>query len=174
MFGLLFVVAVGIFTLWYTQSPNEATRDLPQRLSAKLDKLWEIAQESLKSQRYLRAEKALLTILRIDERYYETENYEKAALAFEQALAMEETVASRHIAYAKVQEKLDHPKRMFEHLERAIELEPSVQSYNILADAYERNGEHEKSGALRTRINRAINSKNPPAARIKQPRRVAM
>ena len=68
MFGLLFVVAVGIFTLWYTQSPNEATRDLPQRLSAKLDKLWEIAQESLKSQRYLRAEKALLTILRIDER----------------------------------------------------------------------------------------------------------
>ena len=218
MFGLLFVVAVGIFTLWYTQSPNEATRDLPQRLSAKLDKLWEIAQESLKSQRYLRAEKALLTILRIDERnataynrlgilyakqqaysdaiecfeiaqslepsasslhnvgliYYETENYEKAALAFEQALAMEETVTSRHIAYAKVQEKLDHPKRMFEHLERAIELEPSVQSYNILADAYERNGEHEKADALRKRINRAINSKNPPAARIKQPRRVAM
>ena len=106
--------------------------------------------------------------------YYETENYEKAALAFEQALAMEETVASRHIAYAKVQEKLDHPKRMFEHLERAIELEPSVQSYNILADAYERNGEHEKADTLRKRINRAINSKNPPAARIKQPRRVAM
>ena len=218
MFGFLLVLGLGAAAVAYRQSPEDIASDLPAKLSSKLDKLWEIAQESLKAQKYLRAEKALLTILRIDERnataynrlgilyakqqaygdaiecfeiaqslepsasslhnvgliYYETENYEKAALAFEQALAMEETVASRHIAYAKVQEKLDHPKRMFEHLERAIELEPSVQSYNILADAYERNGEHEKAGALRTRINRAINSKNPPAARIKQPRRVAM
>lgn len=218
MFGLLFVVAVGVFTLWYTQSPSEATKNLPQKLSDKLDKLWEIAQDSLKTQRYLRAEKALLTILRIDERnataynrlgilyakqraysdaiecfeiaqslepsasslhnvgliYFETENYEKAALAFEQALTMEETVASRHIAYAKVQEKLDRPKRMIEHLERAVELEPSVQSFNILADAYSRVGENEKAENLRRRVERAINSQNPPARRIKQPRRVAM
>lgn len=218
MFGLLLVIIIGIATLWYTQSPDEITRDLPQKLSAKLDKLWEIAQDSLKTQRYLRAEKALLTILRIDERnataynrlgilyakqqayndaiecfeiaqslepsasslhnvgliYFETKNYEKAALAFEQALGMEEEVASRHIAYAKVQEKLDRPKRMIEHLERAVELEPSIQSYNILADAYERNGEQEKATTLRQRINRAMSSKNPPAKRIKQPRRVTM
>ena len=218
MFGLLFIVAIGGFTLWYTQSTNEITNDLPQKLSSKLDKLWEIAQDSLKTQRYLRAEKALLTILRIDERnataynrlgilyakqqaysdaiecfeiaqslepsasslhnvgliYYETESYEKAALAFEQALNIEEAVASRHIAYAKVQEKLNHPKRMLEHLERAIQLEPSIQSYRILADAYENNGEPEKADALRQKIKRAIASKNPPAKRVKQPRRVVM
>ncbi len=218
MFGLFLILAVGAATLWYTQSPDEITKDLPQKLSAKLDKLWDIAQDSLKSQRYLRAEKALLTILRIDERnataynrlgilyakqqafsdaiecfeiaqslepsasslhnvgliYFETKNYEKASLAFEQALSMEEGVASRHVAYAKVQEKLDRPKRMLEHLERAIELEPSIQSYNILADSYERNGEHEKAEMLRKKINRAMASKNPPNRNIKQPRRVVM
>ena len=107
MFGLLFVVAVGIFTLWYTQSPNEATRDLPQRLSAKLDKLWEIAQESLKSQRYLRAEKALLTILRIDERnataynrlgilYAKQQAYSDAIECFEIAQSLEPSASSLH------------------------------------------------------------------------------
>ena len=34
--------------------------------------------------------------------YYETENYQKAATAFEQALKLEDSLAARHIVYAKV------------------------------------------------------------------------
>ena len=175
MFGFLLVLGLGAAAVAYRQSPEDIAGDLPAKLSSKLDKLWEIAQESLKAQKYLRAEKALLTILRIDAKnanaynrlgilyakqhayddaiecfeiaqslepsasslhnvgliYYETESYEKAALAFEQALEMEEEVASRHIAYAKVQEKLGNAKLVLQHLERAVTLEPSIQSINI-------------------------------------------
>lgn len=216
MFGLLLLIVFGAFVILRPQTISEAVSDLPQRLSGKLDKLWDIAQESLRDRKYLRAEKALLTILRVDERnataynrlgilyakqqafrdaiecfeiaqslepsasslhnvgliYYETKRYEKAALAFEQALAMEDSLASRHIAYAKVQEKLGNPRKMVTSLERAVEIEPSIQSYRVLADAYARAGETEKAEALNERIQRALASKNPPARTVRQVRRV--
>jgi tetratricopeptide (TPR) repeat protein len=218
MFGLLLVMTFGAWVIWRPLSINETVGDLSQRLSLKLDQLWVIAQESLKDRKYLRAEKALLTILRVDERnstaynrlgilyakqqayndaiecfeiaqslepsasslhnvgliYYETAHYDKAALAFEQALALEDTLAARHIAYAKVQEKLGDTRRMLESLERAVQLEPSIQSYHILADAYGRAGETEKAANLRARIERAIASKNPPAKHVQQVRKVIM
>ena len=59
MFGLLLVAALGAWVIWRPQTINEVANDLPQRLSGKLDKLWDIAQESLRDRRYLRAEKAL-------------------------------------------------------------------------------------------------------------------
>mgnify|MGYP002389042277 CR=1 FL=1 len=104
--------------------------------------------------------------------YYETGHYDKAALAFEQALTMEDSHASRHIAYAKVQEKLGNTKQMIISLERAIEIEPSVQSYHILADAYERLGETEKSAELRAEINKRLRSNTPPARQVQQARKV--
>jgi len=155
MSGLLVILLVMVWAVWYQPSVGEA-QNLPVKLSEKLDKLWAIAQESLRENKYLRAEKALLTILRVDEKnataynrlgilyakqraykdaiecfeiaqslepsasslhnvgliYYETQDYVKAALAFEQALDMEASHAARHIAYAKVQEKLGNTKKM--------------------------------------------------------------
>lgn len=218
MFGLLLLAGFGVLVAMRPQTINEAVSDLPQRLSVKLDKLWDIAQESLRDRKYLRAEKALLTILRVDERnataynrlgilyakqqafkdaiecfeiaqslepsasslhnvgliYYETKLYEKAALAFEQALAMEDSLAARHVAYAKVQEKLGNPRKSIASLEHAIEIEPSIQSYRILADAYARVGETEKSEAIMERVQRALASKNPPARNVRQVRKVVM
>lgn len=218
MFGLLLVAILGIWAISRQQTINEVASDVPQKLSGKLDKLWDIAQESLRERKYLRAEKALLTILRVDEKnataynrlgilyakqqaysdaiecfeiaqslepsasslhnvgliYYETGHYDKAALAFEQALNMEEGHAARHIAYAKVQEKLGHNKRMIASLERTVELQPTIQSYHILADAYDRVGDSEKAAELRSRIEKAIASKNPPARNIQQVRKVVM
>ena len=218
MFGLLLAVAFGALAIWRQSTVNDTPGDISQRLSSKLNKLWDIAQESLRDRKYLRAEKALLTILRVDERnataynrlgilyakqqaytdaiecfeiaqslepsasslpnvgliYYETANYDKAALAFEQALSMEDDLAARHIAYAKVQEKLGHQKKMIESLERAVKIEPSIQSYHILADAYERTGQTDKAGELRARIEKAVASKNPPARSVHQVRKVQM
>lgn len=218
MFGLILVVALAAWTIWKQPALNELPADLPQKLSGKLDKLWDIAQESLRDRKYLRAEKALLTILRVDERnataynrlgilyakqqaygdaiecfeiaqslepsasslhnvgliYYETGHYDKAALAFEQALSMEDGLAARHIAYAKVQEKLGHNKRMIDSLEKAVKMEPSIQSYNILADAYARIGNDAKATELRDRVQKAVNSKNPPQKQVHQVRKVVM
>ncbi len=216
MLGLIVIAIVGLWALYQKQTVGEVASDLSSKLSDKLDQLWSIAQSSLQDRKYLRAEKALLTILRVDERnasaynrlgilyakqqqfkeaiecfeiaqslepsasslhnvgliYFETENYDKAALAFEQALAMDSDHAARHIAYAKVQEKLGHDKRMIEALERAIELDPIPQTLTILADAYERIGEQQLSLDLRERAAKMIVP--PSQARVKQPRRVVM
>lgn len=212
------VAVFGAWAILRPQTIDETAADLPQKISSKLDKLWDIAQESLKDRKYLRAEKALLTILRVDEKnataynrlgilyakqqaysdaiecfeiaqslepsasslhnvgliYFETAHYEKAALAFEQALSMEDTLASRHIAYAKVQEKLGRDSKMIESLQRAVEIDPSVQSYHILADAYSRVGNEDEAQSLRDRIAKEVNSKNPPAKSVQQVRKVIM
>ena len=217
MLGLLVIALIGFWIVWQRQSIDEAAREIPVKISEKLEGLWSIAQESLYERKYLRAEKALLTILRVDERnataynrlgilyakqqaykdaiecfeiaqslepsssslhnvgliYYETKNYEKAALAFEQALEMEESVATRHIAYAKVQEKLGHNKKMITALERAVEIEPVPQTLNILADAYERTGQSKLALDLREKSARMM-VPNSQAKRARQPRRVIM
>lgn len=216
MLGLVVIAILGAWVLYQKQTIGEVTSDLSSKLSDKLDQLWSIAQTSLQDRKYLRAEKALLTILRVDERnasaynrlgilyakqqqfkeaiecfeiaqslepsasslhnvgliYFETQNYDKAALAFEQALAMDSDHAARHIAYAKVQEKLGHDKRMIEALEKAVELDPVPQTLTILADAYERTGETQLSLDLRERAAKMIvpQSQN----KVKQPRRVVM
>ncbi len=216
MFGILLVAGFALWAINQQETLAELAEETPQRISLKLNQLWDIAQESLRDRKYLRAEKALLTILRVDERnataynrlgilyakqqafsdaiecfeiaqslessasslhnvgliYFETGNYEKAGLAFEQALSMEEEVASRHIAYAKVQEKLGNKRRMIAALERAIELEPSIASYNALADAYDVTGEQEKATVIRAKLNRAERSHTPPQRSVKQPRKV--
>ena len=217
MLGLLLIILLGAWVIYQPQTINEVTADLPVRISEKLGQLWNIAQESIQTNRYLRAEKALLTILRIDERnasaynrlgilyakqrslddaiecfeiaqslepsasslhnvgliYYETKSYEKAALAFEQAIAIDGDLASRHIAYAKVQEKLGNDKKMIESLERAVELDPIPQTLNILADAYERTDQAELAISLREKAAKMIIPQGKPK-RVKQPRRVIM
>lgn len=216
MFGLLLVTAFAVWAIAQKESVAQIAEETPQRIASKLNQLWDIAQESLRDRKYLRAEKALLTILRVDERnataynrlgilyakqqafndaiecfeiaqslepsasslhnvgliYFETGHYDKAGLAFEQALGMEEEVAARHIAYAKVQERLGNKKKMIYALERAIELEPSIASYNALADAYDQTGEPDKASSIRNKLNRASASKNPPQRQISQPRKV--
>ena len=217
MLGLLLLVVFAAVAIMQRQSFDEVVADLPSKISEKLDRLWQIAQESLRDKRYLRAEKALLTILRVDERnataynrlgilyakqqaykdaiecfeiaqslepsasslhnvgliYYETGQYDKASLAFEQALAMEEDLAARHIAYAKVQEKLGHDKKMITALERAVELEQNPQTLTILADAYDRTGQPELALELREKAAKLIIPEGK-SRRVKQPRRVVM
>jgi tetratricopeptide (TPR) repeat protein len=215
MLGLIIVAILGGMVVFYRQSSDTSALDLPTKLSDRLEKLWEVAQESLRERKYLRAEKALLTILRVDERnataynrlgilyakqqafkdaiecfeiaqslepgasslhnvgliYYETGDYTKAALAFEQALEMEGDMSARHIAYAKVQEKLGNDKKMIESLERAVEIDPIPQTLNILADAYERTGQQELSLSLREKAARMIIPQGQPK-RVVQPRKV--
>lgn len=218
MYSLLLIAALGALTIrTFFRTDEEPDLILSSKLGGRLEKLWEIAHQGIIEQKYLRAEKALLTILRVDERnataynrlgilyakqrayqdaiecfeiaqslepsasslhnvgliYYETGQFDKAAIAFEQAIEMESSLAARHIAYAKVQEKLGHTKRMIEALEKAVELEPNPQSLTILADAYERANEAELALAIREKLQRIAESANT-TRKIRQPRKVVM
>ena len=107
MYGLLLVAVAGFFALWRTQPVASGASQLPMRLSGKLDRLWEVAQESLHTHKYLRAEKALLTILRIDERnataynrlgilYAKQKAFDDAIECFEIAQSLEPSASSLH------------------------------------------------------------------------------
>src|SRR6202021_1919476 len=162
-------VAFAVLAFRNARIHNDEFADVSRKVSERVGRLWDIAHQGMRENRFLRAEKALLTILKIDEKnaaahnrlgilyakqkefrdaidcfeiassieatpsslhnlgliYYETENYEKAAVAFEQALKLEDNLAARHVAYAKVQEKLGNDKLMFHELEKASSLEPN-------------------------------------------------
>jgi tetratricopeptide (TPR) repeat protein len=225
MTGILLIAAVAVWLLFYRPSVD-GTGDLPVKISEKLDQLWGIAQESLRENKYLRAEKALLTILRVDQKnataynrlgilyakqrayrdaiecfeiaqsiepsasslhnvgliYFETGDYDKAALAFEQAIELEDDLAARYIAYAKTQEKLDNSKKMIHALEKAVELEPIPQTLTVLAEAYEKIDQLELATSLREKAARMLVPPSTPAApktgRVqrtpKQPRKIIM
>lgn len=225
MTGILLIAAVAVWLLFYRPSVD-GTGDLPVKISEKLDQLWGIAQESLRENKYLRAEKALLTILRVDQKnataynrlgilyakqrayrdaiecfeiaqsiepsasslhnvgliYFETGDYDKAALAFEQAIELEGDLAARYIAYAKTQEKLNNSKKMIHALEKAVELEPIPQTLTVLAEAYEKIDQLELATSLREKAARMLVPPSTPAApktgRVqrtpKQPRKIIM
>ena len=218
MYSLIIIAIFGALAIRALFQPDTQPEViLASRLGDRLQKLWQIAHESIRDRKYLRAEKALLTILRVDERnataynrlgilyakqreyanaiecfeiaqslepsasslhnvglvYFETEQYERARLAFEEAIKLEPDLAARHIAYAKVQEKLGNPKQMIEALERAVELEPNPQSLVILADAYDRNNNQELAEGIRRKLQRMQQS-SEASRRIRQPRKVIM
>lgn len=107
MLGLFALALLGAWALYQRQTINEVAIDIPYKISEKLDRLWEIAQESLRERKYLRAEKALLTILRVDERnataynrlgilYAKQQAYEDAIECFEIAQSLEPSASSLH------------------------------------------------------------------------------
>lgn len=217
MYELALLVGFGILAIRGTKLKEEDLSLVTRKISDKLGQLWDIAHQGMRENRFLRAEKALLTILKIDEKnaaaynrlgilyakqkeykdaidcfeiassieptasslhnlgliYYETENYPKASTAFEQALKLEGDLAARHIAYAKVQEKMGNSKLMIQELETAVELEPNKESYVLLMNSYRSGGQNEQADALEQKINKLILPAGSPK-RIVRPKRVVI
>lgn len=199
------------------ENEEDELADVSRKVGDKLGKLWDIAHQGMRENRFLRAEKALLTILKIDEKnaaaynrlgilyakqkefrdaidcfeiassiepsasslhnlgliYYETENYEKAATAFEQALKLEDGLAARHVAYAKVQEKLKNDKRMFQELQKAVELEPNKETYSLLLKAYREHNMDAEADMIQQKLDKLVVPAGTPK-RIMRSKRVVV
>jgi tetratricopeptide (TPR) repeat protein len=217
MYELLVVSAFGFMGLLHTRKRSDEESDVSRKVGDRIGKLWDIAHQGMRENRFLRAEKALLTILKIDEKnaaaynrlgilyakqkeyrdaidcfeiassieatpsslhnlgliYYETENYEKAGIAFEQALKLEEDLAARHVAYAKVNEKLGNEKLMFASLLRAVELEPNQETYTLLQRAYLEHDMDTEADAIGEKLKTLIVPSGKPR-RILRPRKVVI
>jgi len=107
MLGLIVIAILGGWAIYQRQVIADVVTDIPTKLSEKLDQLWSIAQESLVDRKYLRAEKALLTILRVDERnasaynrlgilYAKQQQFKDAIECFEIAQSLEPSASSLH------------------------------------------------------------------------------
>jgi tetratricopeptide (TPR) repeat protein len=215
MYELIIVGCFGLLAYHNAHVHDDEYANLSRKMGDRLGKLWDIAHQGMRENRFLRAEKALLTILKIDEKnaaaynrlgilyakqkeykdaidcfeiassieatasslhnlgliYYETENYEKASVAFSQALKLEDNLAARHVAYAKVQEKLGNHKLMFQELEKAAELEPNKETFALLHKAYDTHGMAEEADVVADRIKK-MQVPQGRAKRILRPRRV--
>lgn len=141
MIGLLLVVFFAVLALNQRQTFGEVVADLPSRLSEKLDKLWEIAQEALRDKKYLRAEKALLTILRVDERnataynrlgilYAKQQAFSDAIECFEIAQSLEPSASSLHNVGLIYYETGQYDKAALA-FEQALQMEDDVASRHI-------------------------------------------
>ena len=217
MYELLIVIVFAGLAYRTAHVQDDEFANVSRRVGDRLGKLWDIAHQGMRENRFLRAEKALLTILKIDEKnaaaynrlgilyakqkefrdaidcfeiassieatpsslhnlgliYYETENYDKAAIAFEHALKLEDNLAARHVAYAKVQEKLGNDKLMFQELERASQLEPNRETYSLLYKAYISRNMPDEASVVAERIKK-ISVNNVASKRILRPKRVVV
>lgn len=218
MTSIIVLVVIAALLIRTAYIRNDDLDEIPEKVGNRLGKLWEIAHQGMRENKLPRAEKALLTILKIDEKnaaaynrlgilyakqkeyddaidcfeiassieksasslhnlgliYYETGNYTKASVAFEEALDMEDDLAARHIAYAKVQEKLGNNKKMLSELERAVELEPTRETYSLLAKAYEIHNEDEKLIALKKKLSKKQPKRAGRPRAINRPKRVVV
>lgn len=141
MLGLILVAILGGIAIFYRPSPDSPGIDLPSKLSDKLDKLWEVAQISLREKKYLRAEKALLTILRVDERnataynrlgilYAKQQAYKDAIECFEIAQSLEPSASSLHNVGLIYYETGNYTKAALA-FEQALSMENDLSSRHI-------------------------------------------
>ena len=155
MLGILLVMAFGAWAILRQQSVNEVVADLPVKISEKLERLWDVAQESLREKKYLRAEKALLTILRVDERnataynrlgilYAKQQAFKDAIECFEIAQSLEPSASSLHNVGLIYYETESYEKAALA-FEQALEMESDLPSrYIAYAKVQEKLGKNKK------------------------------
>ena len=141
MLGILLIAAFGFWAIFRPQTITEVATDLPLKISEKLERLWDVAQESLRDKKYLRAEKALLTILRVDERnataynrlgilYAKQQAFRDAIECFEIAQSLEPSASSLHNVGLIYYETQQYEKAALA-FEQALAMEDDLASRHI-------------------------------------------
>jgi len=107
MFELAVVAAFGWLGYRNSRIRDDEFAEVSRRVGDRLGRLWDIAHQGMRENRFLRAEKALLTILKIDEKnaaaynrlgilYAKQKEYRDAIDCFEIASSIEATASSLH------------------------------------------------------------------------------
>jgi tetratricopeptide (TPR) repeat protein len=110
MLAILLITLFALYLIFFVPIAKSKEDKIPEvRSSSQIKKLWQIAQSSMKDRRPLRAEKALLTILRFDEKnaaaynrlgilYAKENQYDQAIECFEIAQSLDSNASSLHNA----------------------------------------------------------------------------
>lgn len=141
MLELALVLGFGILTFRNAKIKEDEFSELPRKISDKLGKLWDIAHQGMRENRLLRAEKALLTILKIDEKnaaaynrlgilYAKQKEYRDAIDCFEIASSIESTASSLHNLGLIYYETENYPKAAVA-FEQALKLEDQLAARHV-------------------------------------------
>jgi tetratricopeptide (TPR) repeat protein len=155
MLELLLILAFAGLVFWSLNAnlKNKDIKVLPTKLSNRLGQLWDIAHEGMRENRFLRAEKALLTILKIDSKnapaynrlgilYAKQKEYKDAIDCFEIASSIEPTASSLHNLGLIYYETENYEKAAIA-FEQALKLEDNLATRHIAyAKVQEKIGNH--------------------------------
>lgn len=155
MFGIAFIAFMAVIVIFlypiFQKKPAEPQHNA--RYDVQMKRLWTAAQTSMKEHKPLRAEKALLTILKFDERnaaaynrlgilYAKEQKFDEAIECFEIAQSLDNNPSSLHNVGLIYLETGAYEKAAMA-FEQAIELEGSVPArYIALSKARERLGQN--------------------------------
>ena len=155
IFAIMFFVTYLTFFFPMEEKPKRR-EEKSVKYSAQLKKLWQIAQNAMKERKPFRAEKALLTILKFDEKnaaaynrlgilYAKEQKYDEAVECFEIAQSLDNNPASIHNAGLIYFETGAYEKAEMA-FQQAIALEGDVPArYIALARAEEKLGRPKKA-----------------------------
>lgn len=150
--ALIAILAFSIVFLYPVFKRKPAEVEHTARYDVQMKRLWSAAQTSMRDHKPLRAEKALLTILKFDEKnaaaynrlgilYAKEQKFDEAIECFEIAQSLDNNPSSLHNVGLIYLETGSYEKAAMA-FEQAIELEDGVAArYIALAKAYERLGQ---------------------------------
>src|ERR1700710_1137556 len=141
MFELLIVAAFAGLAYFNTRIHEDEFAGVSRKVGDRLGKLWDIAHQGMRENRFLRAEKALLTILKIDEKnaaaynrlgilYAKQKEYRDAIDCFEIASSIEATPSSLHNLGLIYYETENYEKAAIA-FEQALKLEEELAARHI-------------------------------------------
>ena len=163
MLGVFLILVFGLYSVFLypirkplevKEAEEKASRS--DKYNTQMKKLWDVAQTSMKDRKPLRAEKALLTILKFDEKnaaaynrlgilYAKEQNYDEAIECFEIAQSLDNNASSLHNVGLIYLETGAYEKAAMA-FEQALELEDDVPARHIaLSKAYEKIGQRKKA-----------------------------
>lgn len=158
MTAILLIIVFTVFLIFFypVTLKRKKEEEKSPKYNAQMKKLWQIAQTSMKERKTLRAEKALLTILKFDEKnaaaynrlgilYAKSKKYDEAVECFEIAQSLDNNPSSIHNAGLIYLETGEYEKAAIA-FEQAISLEGDVPARFIaLAKAEEKLGDYKKA-----------------------------
>lgn len=163
MTEILVTMLLIMLAVWSTFKVKESD-DIGHKISDKLDKLWDITHQSMRENKMLRAEKALLTILKIDQKnaaaynrlgilYAKQKEFKDAIDCFEIASTLEASASSLHNLGLIYYETGDYSKAVIAFQE-ALDYEDELAARHIaFAKALEKVGDDKR---MLTELQRAV------------------
>jgi len=141
MFELALVAGFGALAFRHAKLRDDEFANMSRKVGDRLGKLWDIAHQGMRENRFLRAEKALLTILKIDEKnaaaynrlgilYAKQKEYRDAIDCFEIASSMEATPSSLHNLGLIYYETENYEKAAIA-FEQALKLEDNLAARHV-------------------------------------------
>jgi tetratricopeptide (TPR) repeat protein len=141
MFELIIIAIFGYLAIHSAQIHDDEFANVSRRMGDRLGKLWDIAHQGMRENRFLRAEKALLTILKIDEKnaaaynrlgilYAKQKEYRDAIDCFEIASSIEATASSLHNLGLIYYETENYEKAAVA-FEQALKLEDNLAARHV-------------------------------------------